>query len=336
MMRINAEILLKLAGDTVARRARTERDLLAVYLTGSLLEPEPVLAGTADVDLRFIHHQSMPQQREIVRLTDDVHLDILHVSRDLYRQPRSLRSDPWLGAEVYGYRVLHDPQHFLDFTQASVRGQFDRPETVLQRSRRLLEVARQEWLSLQLQTGDSSPQALRTYLQALEQVANAVACLSGAPLTERRFLLRFGERAAACGRPGLTAGLMGLLGGPQAAPALLRGWLPDWRQALKSLPASSEADLQPLRLAYYLRPVEAWLENDSGAPLALWLLLRTWTHAVAEQAEDAALTAPWSAALADLGLQGETFAAKLDALDAYLDSVEETVEDWARKAGAEV
>lgn len=335
-MRINAEILLKLAGDTVARRARTERDLLAVYLTGSLLEPEPVLAGTADVDLRFIHHQTMPSQREIVRLTDDVHLDILHVSRDLYRQPRNLRSEPWLGAEVYGYRVLHDPQHFLDFTQASVRGQFDRPETVLQRSRRLLEAARQEWLSLQLQADDSSPQAVRTYLQALEQVANAVACLSGAPLTERRFLLRFGERAAACGRPGLTAGLMGLLGGPQAAPTRLRGWLPDWRQALKSLPASSEADLQPLRLPYYLRPVDAWLEHDASAPLALWLLLRTWTYAVAEQAEDAALAAPWSAALAELGLQGEAFAAKLDALDAYLDSVEESVEDWARKAGAEV
>lgn len=333
-MRINPEMLLKLANDTVARRTRSERDLLAVYLTGSLLDPDPVLAGTADIDLRFIHHASMTSQRELVRMNDEVHLDILHVSRDLYRQPRNLRSDPWLGAEVYSYRVLHDPQHFLDFTQASVRGQFDHPETILQRARSLLEAARRDWLDLQFEAAVPGPQVLQKYLYIIERSANSIACLSGPPLSERRFLMRFGERATAARRPGLTAGLMGLLGGPQAAPELLRSWLPDWRRAFDAYPGGPEADFQPLRLHYYLRPLEHWLESDAGAPLSLWLLLRTWTRAACALEDNVTVQQTWRAALTELGLMGEAFGSRLEAQDAYLDLVEETLEDWAQKTGA--
>jgi hypothetical protein len=44
-MRITTETLLKIARDTVAQRTRSDRSLLAIYLTGSLLESEPLLGG---------------------------------------------------------------------------------------------------------------------------------------------------------------------------------------------------------------------------------------------------------------------------------------------------
>jgi len=53
-MRITRETLLKVAQDTIARREREKRDLLAVYLCGSfLLEDDYSLGGAADVDLVF-------------------------------------------------------------------------------------------------------------------------------------------------------------------------------------------------------------------------------------------------------------------------------------------
>ncbi len=54
-MRITPEILQKLARDTVAQRTRSDRDVVAVYLQGSLLRDDPLLGGTADIDLFFIH-----------------------------------------------------------------------------------------------------------------------------------------------------------------------------------------------------------------------------------------------------------------------------------------
>ena len=35
---------------------------------------------------------------------------------------------------VFSAQILHDPQHFLDFTQASVRGQFSQAEHVMARA----------------------------------------------------------------------------------------------------------------------------------------------------------------------------------------------------------
>jgi hypothetical protein len=40
-MRITRQVLYKIAEDTVAQRARTDRDLLSIYLQGSLLESDP-------------------------------------------------------------------------------------------------------------------------------------------------------------------------------------------------------------------------------------------------------------------------------------------------------
>jgi len=200
-MRITRDTLLKIVRDTVNQRTRSDRGLLAVYLHGSLLEEEYLLGGATDIDLFFIHSDTIPTPREIVHLSDEVHLDIAHHLHRDYRNTRQLRLHPWLGPTIKDCRILHDPQHFLDFTQASVRGQFDRPDYVLERSRKQLESARQIWLSLHEAHPDPSPKDIVSYLRALENAANAVAGIYGSPLTERRFLLRLPARCEAAIQP---------------------------------------------------------------------------------------------------------------------------------------
>ena len=333
-MRITLETLLKIAKDTANDRARSDRSLLAIYLQGSLLGGQPLLGNSADIDLYLVHNDAVAIEREIIRLTDEVHLDIAHHASALYRQPRKLRLHAWLGPNLYGCKILYDPQHFLDFAQASVRGQFFHPDNVLGRVRPLVEHARQIWTAFHETESVLGAEDVLRYLRALEHAANAVAGLSGPPLTERRFLMDFPARAEAIRRPGLYAGLLGLLGGPAVDAAALQGWLADWRAAYSALTADkAPARLHSCRLQYYERAIETILGSEH--PLdALWPLWHTWCLAASLLPAESPPLEAWRLAGERLGLQGGAFAERVAALDVYLDMVEEILETWARENGA--
>ena len=333
-MRITHDMLLKVANDAVARRVRESRALMAAYLCGSLLGEEYLLGGTADVDLVFIYTDQPPAAREVQRLTDEVHLDIAHHYHRDYSQTRRLRVHPWLGPALNACKALYDPQHLLDFTQASVRGQFDRPDHAIERVRQLLEHARQIWFSYQAGLAAPAPADIEAYLRAVEHAANAVASLSGPPLTDRRLLSAFPARAAAVGRPGLYQGLLGLLGAPNLPPGGLVEWLPLWQEAYLSIPAATvPVRLSPLRLPYYRSALDAHLASPHPEA-ALWPMLRTWTLAAGLCSPDSRASQGWAWAFTQLGLAGAGFMDRMAALDAYLDLVDETLEDWARRNGA--
>jgi hypothetical protein len=331
-MRITRDLLLKIVNDTVTQRTRGNRAILSIYMTGTLLGDHYMLGGAADIDLSFIHLDEPPQEREIVRLTDEVHLDIAHYSQKVFRQPRSLRQHPWLGPTIFGCKVVYDPQHFMDFTQASVRGQFDRPDYVLGRVRSQLEHARQMWLGFSTQPPDGAdPVEVRRLLRAVDHAANALASLSGPPLTERRFLLDFPARAEAIGRPNLQPALLGMVGAPYVETAELQAWLQDWQAAYDALPAEgAPARLHPHRRGYYLLAMQSML--GGGQPqAALWPMLRTWSLAASLVPQS---VPAWQAACERLGLVGPGFAQRIQALDAFLDMAEEAVDRWAEAAGA--
>lgn len=332
-MRINRETLIKLARETVTQRTRKDRTILAVYLSGALLEEEYLLGGAGDIDLTFIHIDRVEPEREIVRLNDEVHLDIAHHAQKDYSQTRRLRLHPWLGPTIFYCQTLYDPQHIMDFTQASVRGQFDQPENVLGRANSQAQHARQMWAGLAQKPEQSGVEPVIVYFRALEHAVNAIAVCSGAPLTERRLLMNFQNRAAAVGRPGLYNGLIGLLGGGKVDGDTLRSWLPAWNEALKALPPEKcPPRLNPARHIYYLRAIEALLGREEPHH-ALWPILHTWTLAVNVLKESTA--EEWQKAFQNLGLQGEGFIEKVKALDTYLDLVEETLDDWGRANGVE-
>jgi hypothetical protein len=164
------------------------------------------------------------------------------------------------------------------------------------------------WFTLHDLTRSASLEDLELYFKAIEHVANAVASLSGPPLTERRFLLRFPQRAEAIGFPGLYAGLVGLLGGPNASSQAMLAWLPAWQAAYMAVPPRQASPrLHANRCPYLQRAIEKVIDSDKPQD-ALWPLLHTWTDAIHLLPEESDHRQVWEA-LQQLGLLGEGFEA---------------------------
>lgn len=336
-MRITRDILLKAARTVVQQRTMRDKHILCVYLTGSVIDDLPLLGGTADIDLIFVHDNVPPQPREIIRLTPDVHLDLAHHDQSIYNQPRELRIDPWIGSYLLKDPiVLHGTQHWFEYIQATVNATFNQPETVLQRSLPLAEKTRQTWLDFQLDPQDPDPERIWAYLQSLEQAANALAILEGAPLTERRFMLQFPDRVADLGYPGMASGLVDLIAPQIPDTDTITRWITDWKATLAKVGQREDCPLglNPIRHGYYTRAVEA-LTNDEPAA-ALWILLHTWTRAITSCQADPESLEHWSACLTELGIYGEHFQNCMNSFDQFLDQVEEIIEKWADRNGIDL
>jgi hypothetical protein len=333
-MRINSELLFRIARDHIKSQTKGVHDIVSVYAQGSLLEEEPLIAGAGDIDLVMVRNREMEaDERQIVHVTDDICLDIVSTPREKYRQPRELRVHPWLGPVIYHCMILYDPQHFMDFVQASVRGQFDRSDNIALRSRRLLDQARQSWMGLH--GGSGQPQAIWQYLRAVEDASNALVVLNGLPLTERRFLLRFPEFTAALGRPGLSAALHGLIGASHIRLDLVSGWVEAWRKAFTELPPDkAQGYLDKNRLNYYCRFFDALTVPEAFYQAALWPLLNIWTATVLAMPANAPHTADWQLMVQQLNLLDGGFENRIEALDTYIDTAEEILEEWCRANGA--
>ena len=214
-MRVTRESLIRIAKETAQQRAFNDPGIIAAYLTGALAsDTDPLLGGTADIDVIFVHADEPKHRREFVKLTPDFHVDISHRARAEFKRPRELRLDPWLGWEMYDPMLLFEREKFFEFVQAGLRAgfEFNAPAPALRRSRLLLSQARQTWRKL-LEVGDVvTPKDVDQYMESLFQAVNAVAELSGPPLQERRLLLEFASRAETAQRPEMNAALIRLLG----------------------------------------------------------------------------------------------------------------------------
>jgi len=330
-MRVTRETLIRIAKETAQKRALSDPGLVAAYLTGSLLNENPFLGGSTDIDIVLVHAGKTPIPREIVPITPEVHLDIIHNPRSEYDKPKELRIHPWLGPELYDPLPLYVTQHFFEFVQAGVRAGYDEPVNILARARRNAEHARQVWSGLQVNHEDG-PARLLSYLKSVNHVANAVALLAGGPLAERRFMLQFQERASAAGVPGLAAGLVGLLGGTHVDKVSLGNLLAAWEGTFLAATVQKEThpSIASPRLTYYKRSFESLLETDSPQSI-LWPLIHTWTLSAA--ALPPAQQVSWQAACETFGLTGEHFKERLEGLDQFLDSVEEVLEKTAASQG---
>jgi len=332
-MRITHDTMMRIAKDAVDRAIRKNRSIIAAYLSGSLIEEEFLLGGTVDVDLFFIHTDEVIVEREIIAMTEDVHLDITHHRYRDYQQPRDLRIHPWLGPVINNAHIMHDPQHFLDFTQASVRGQFDRADYILERIQGQLETARKIWFELQELNKETSIEEIYTYIKAIRLIANAIASFSNAPLTERRFLLHLKDRAEAIGSPGLYNGFLGLMGAPNIDEQIIKGWLHDWEKAyLEITEENRPVKLDKNRYRYYRKAFDAILDTTTPED-TLYPMVNTWILALINLPKESESRKACSEAMNKLGLLGESFRERVLALDAYLDVIEEIVENWAKANG---
>ena len=337
-MRVTRESLIKIARETAQERAYNEKDIIAAYLTGALANDEldPMLGGTADIDIIFVHKDEPKHRREFVRLTPDFHVDISHRAKSEFKRPRDLRLDPWLGWEMYDPQLLFEREKFFEFVQAGLRAgfEFNAPEPALHRSRLLLSQARQIWREM-LEISDMvTPADVLQYMKSLYYAVNAVAELSGPPLGERRLMLEFAARAETAQRPGMEAALVGLLGASGLGIEMMRSWLPDWKLAFESATESARGDtrIDLTRMNYYEKAITSMLESEKPIT-ALWPLLHTWTFAV-DVLPDLASN-PWRAVCGQLGLTAVGIEERLEGLDHFLDEVEVLLDDLAGQYGLE-
>jgi len=334
-MRITRDTLLRIARETAEQRAKISRRLICIYLVGSCLSDDPLLGGATDIDLVIVHDSEPLEPREMVRLSDEIHLDISHYSEAVFHQPRQLRTHPWLGPFIYNKPlVLYDSRHWFDYIQAATGAQFLQPEYVLARARALAGNARQEWSNLTFNPSPDHRRRVVGFLRALENAGNAFAVLTGSPLTERRFLLELPRRAAALGRPQLSSNLSALLAGEvEVSDDTWQNWMRHWDEAFQQVSSQETfpTRLHPCRSTYYSRAASALWEGNPGA--AFWLLMRTWTLSVAHVPADSPVILPWQETCQMVGLDRNHFSARLEALDAYLDQVEETLDAWGENHG---
>jgi hypothetical protein len=334
-MQITPELLRKYAESAVEKQTQTDYTVIAVYLTGAMVvEENPFLGGTADIDLTFIHIGEPEASREIQKVNDDVHIDISHHSQSDYLDRIGLRTHPWMGPILSEAIALYDPQHFLDITQASVRGLFHHPGNVAQRAQVQIDSAREGWYKFQPVPEDPGLPEVMAYLDILDSAANAVALLVGEPLTERRFLINFPKRLERIGRPGLAHGLLGMLGAPKVDKQILSSWVGEWEKIFNALPLDERHPrLHPFRCNYYFRAFNTILGTDQPENV-LWPLLRTWSLAAHDLPENSLGYQGWKDACTHLGYLGSGFAERILALDAFLEQVEETVSQWREEDGA--
>ncbi len=334
-MRVTRESLLRIAKETAQERAYNDPDIIAAYLTGSLLNTDPMLGGTADIDVVFVHKSAPTQTREFVNLTPDFHLDISRRAKEQFSKPRELRGDPWLGYEIYDPILLYEREKFFDFVQASLRAGFDfeQPRMTLARCRRMLSHGRQIWFDLN-DVSEVTPRVVKKYMKSLFHALNAVVELSGPPLQERRLLLEFPARAEAVGKPEMTATAFALSGASQAGAAQIESWLADWNADFKRACEKGGADarIHPARFSYYDKAVRALLKGT--IPLAaFWPLFHAWTlsaETLASKERNA-----WQNAAAQAGFDQDGFAARVAGLDQFMDEIEIFFEEIARENGME-
>ena len=338
-MRVTRESLIRIAKENVQERAFNDRDLVAAYLTGSLVsDMDPMLGGTADIDLVFVHNQHPGILREVVKLSPDFHLDILHRSKDEFKSPRELRVDPILGYEMYDPMLLYQREKFFEFVQAGLRAgfEFHAPALVLARCRKLLAEARKGWIDLSdIRKDKAGPIQVKQFLRAVYHAANAIAELNGGPLAARRFLLEFPSRAQVAQRPEFIATLFNLIGASNLNDAvIISNWIPDWKIAFLAASENAKVDqhVHSARLNYYEKAFEVLLAGES--PLAsLWPLIHTWTLATNVLENDQ--IKPWQSACEQLGLLGNGFEQRVSDLDHYLDEIEIRFDEIAAANGLE-
>jgi hypothetical protein len=331
-MRVTRETLIRLAKENARTRAFDNKDIIAAYLIGSLLNEDSFIGGLTDIDLVFVTAGKPPRTREIIKLTGDFHLDITYHARAEYNPARELRVNPWLGPEIYNPMLLYEREKFFDFVQAAVRAgfEFNAPMLTLQRCRTLLAHGRGIWTDL-LEAGETiGPKEVAHYLKAVYHAACAVAELNGNPLAERRLLLDFPALAEKADRPQLAASLAGLLGGSRLESGIPADWLDAWQASFTSAAASGKAEprINIARINYYRKAFESM-----PGFTALWPLLHTWT--LSALVLPAAQTKDWQAAVTQLGLTGESFGEKVQALDQFLDEVEILLDEIASANGLE-
>jgi hypothetical protein len=323
-VRVTREKLVDLAREEAERRGQIE-DVLSGYLIGSVASGDPIIGGSADIDLVLIHRYKPDRHREIVPLSNDIHLDITHYSSEVYQYPPDLRIDPWIGPSMCEPIFLYDPDHFFERAQAGVRGQFFRLDHTHTRALAFLTRAREAKPEI-----TSDPAWVTHYLNSAMDAANALATLGGFPIAGRRMSILLKSRFLELDLEKCWYEFQNLLVSNQLHEELIAGWIDAWEVAYD---AASHHDpiFNPVRKNYYLKSFLSFIDMGITNEI-FWLLITTWSSAVQvlfDVHSDDQYYSVWESALKHFNLSSHDRGLRADELENFLDHVEEILENWA-------
>jgi hypothetical protein len=331
---IERNTLIQIAKDAALQRMAARPTLISAYLTGSVAANEALLGGATDIDLILID-LAEPLNREVVRLTDQVALDVEYRPQRDYEHPKNLRTHPWRGPELAEPLFVHDPRHFFELAQSSARGQFHRPDHVAARARAFVRMARGE-LHIGLLPGSepAEPVTLENFCRALLYSANAAISLTGFPGAGRRLLIKLEAAAQKLTRADAYDDFLAVFGGPALDSAQAQLLLADWSAAFRAGQSEMDELIHPARRTIYERGFTAQIEADRAAEM-LWLMLYTWQAAMRSIPADSPHTAAWATFLERLRLADpEEYRDRVLAVRGYVETVDALVEGWAESNGA--
>ena len=326
-MRITRELMLTHARENAKALTAKDRGIICIYITGSLLQEDPFIGGITDIDLVCVHDRPVNTRREVIRLSHDVNLDVAHYEQEAFEPARKLRRDAWIGGWLENVPVvLYDSLRWYDFTRASATAQFWRAENIAARARSFLVPARNAWNNLQEETIPQGIKRVTAYLNALRDLANGVAVITGSPIAERRLLLELPARANAAALPGLFGDFVGLFTSSEVTDENFASWTESYGTIFDALKDAKEppVSLAPCRKPYYEKAINALYPVHPAA--AVWLMLYTWTRAAAALQRTDQVYKDWQSLCRQLELDNKGLPARLEAFDQVLDTAEETVD----------
>jgi hypothetical protein len=323
MVRVTRDKLIDLARAEAERRGQSE-DVISGYLIGSVADGEPLIDGTADIDLVLIHTYLPERARELLPLSENIHFDITHHHSDLYSNPPELRIHPWLGPSMCEPIFLYDPNHFFERAQAGVRGQFYQLDYVHARSAAFLKNARRFKSNMV-----HSITWITNYAHAILEAFNALVNLGGFPVAGRRMVLKLEDRLKDLGFDEHFLAFQNLLGGDSLSKVQLQNWLTAWEKNFIAAGYFSPM-FDPTRKNYFLYAFRNLLDSDSYTAI-VWNLITTWNQAAGileEAGETLQVDAIWKDTMVKLRISPEFRDERGSELEAQLDNIEEIIEHW--------
>ena len=338
---IEQSILLRLARDYADRKMKERPTLKAVLLAGSVARGEPPLGDAVDLDIIVIDDSLPDPPYEFARLSENVLVDAVFLRPSDLSDRRAIRAQPFIAPALNDALILHDPRHYFDILQASIRAPYNKPDNLYARARAAFTEAQRALDRFTLWREDP-PLAGPTigeideFRHALYLAGQSLILLSGQPgdtVGPRKFMVRF-EAVARRHHSDLYYLLLDSLGVAGSSPATVDSLIADWLALYKSANQRGATDplIHPTRRGYYERGFRA-LIAEGHALNTIWLFEHTLAACVRDldPGPDA-----WRTYLQITGKATPAdFSERIRAAEQLISRMDETLTAWAKKENVE-
>lgn len=338
---IEHSTLMRLARDYAGRKVKERPTLRAVVLVGSVARGEPPLGDAVDLDILLIDDYPPDPSVELERLSDNVLVDAAFVRAADFADRKALRAQPYSAPALNDAVILHDPRHYFDILQASVRAPYNKPDNLYGRARAAFDLAQPRIDRLSLWREDPPPappglDELADLREALYHLGQSLILLTGSPgdtVGPRKFMVRY-EAAARTHSPRLYALFLDALGVARFPVADYELFLADWLALYKAGQGGrSDRLVDSARRGYYERGFRA-LVAEGHTLNTLWLFEHTLAACVRGLP---AQPEAWRRYLAAAGKDTPAgFGDRVRAAEELLQATETVLNTWARQENVQI